>query len=68
MDWLAENEAYIDCKGKKVIIKVPGEKVVVFRGQKQTKQFLSYIQTKRLLQQGCEDYLEYVVDKEKRST
>ena len=39
---------------------------MVFRGQKQTKQFLNYIQTKRLLQQGCDAYLAYVVDKEKK--
>ena len=38
---------------------------MVFRGQKQTRQFLSYIQMKRLLQQGCEAYLAYVVDKKK---
>ena len=30
MDWLAENGAYIDCKGKKIIIKLPWKKVVIF--------------------------------------
>ena len=39
MDWLAENGGYIDCRGKKIKIKLPGKKVVIFRGQKQTKQF-----------------------------
>ena len=34
MDWLTDCEAHIDCKGKKIKIKLPGEKVVVFRGQK----------------------------------
>ena len=51
MDWLAENEAYIDCKGKKIRIKFPGKNVVVFCGQKQTKQFLTCIQMRRLLEQ-----------------
>ena len=34
MDWLTECESHIDCKDKKIKIKLPGEKVVVFRGQK----------------------------------
>ena len=37
MDWLADNGAYIYCKGKKIRIKLPGKKIVIFRGQKQTK-------------------------------
>ena len=32
MDWLTECEAHIDCKGKKIKIKLPGGKLVVFRG------------------------------------
>ena len=37
---------------------------MVFRGQKQTRKFLTMMQTKRLLKQGCEAYLAYVVDTE----
>ena len=66
MDWLAKCEAHIDCKGKKIKIKLPGEKLVVFRGQKQTRKFLTMMQTKRLLRQGCEAYLAYVVDTERK--
>ena len=35
MDWLTECEAHIDCKGKKIEIKLPGGKFVLFQGQKQ---------------------------------
>ena len=66
MDWLTECEAHIDCKGKKIEIKLPGGKVVVFRGQKQNQKLLTMMQTKRLLKQGCEAYLAYVVDTEKK--
>ena len=66
MDWLTECEAHIDCKGKKIKIKLPGEKIVIFRGQKQSRKFLTLMQTKRLLRQGCEAYLAYVVDTERK--
>ena len=62
MDWLTECEAHIDCKGKKIKIKLSGGKLVVFRGQKQPRKFLTIMQTKRLLKQGCEAYLAQVVD------
>ena len=66
MDWLAECEAHIDCKGKKIKMKLPGGKLVVFRGQKQPRKFLTIMQTKRLLKQGCEAYLAQVVDAERK--
>lgn len=48
MDWLAENNAQIDCKGKKVILNSPEGGKVVFKGQKQIKTFLTMMQAKRL--------------------
>ena len=39
-----------------------GKKRVIFRGLKQQKEFLSVMQAKKLLKQGCEAYLAYVVD------
>ena len=66
MDWLTECEARIDCKGKNIKIRLPGGKLVVFRGQKQTRKFLTMMQTKRLLGQGCEAYLAHVVDTERK--
>ncbi|XP_063938040.1 uncharacterized protein LOC135147916 [Daucus carota subsp. sativus] len=62
MDWLSKHNAQIDCRSTKVILKTPNEKTIVFRGQKQVKKFLTMIQTKRLLRQGCEAYIAYVTD------
>ncbi|XP_074327858.1 uncharacterized protein LOC141665777 [Apium graveolens] len=61
MDWLEEHGAQIDCKKKKVILKSLQGKKVEFKGQKQVKAFLTMIQTKKLLRQGCEGYLAHVI-------
>ncbi|XP_074359785.1 uncharacterized protein LOC141699877 [Apium graveolens] len=63
MDWLAEHGAQIHCKKKKVILKTSQGKKVEFKGQKQVKAFLTMIQAKRLLRQGCEGYLDHVIDR-----
>ncbi|XP_074323608.1 uncharacterized protein LOC141660518 [Apium graveolens] len=67
MDWLAEHGAQIDCKKKKVILKSPQGKKVEFKGQKQVKTFLTMIQAKKLLRQGCEGYLAHIIDKSKET-
>ncbi|KAL8100391.1 hypothetical protein AgCh_032593 [Apium graveolens] len=41
-------------------------KRIVYQGQKQDKKFLSILEAKKLLRQGCEAYLAHVVDTEKR--
>ena len=66
MDWLADHDAQIECKNKKVRLKSKDNKEVVFRGRKQEKKFLTMIQAKRLLRQGCEAYLAHVVDINKK--
>ncbi|XP_063949939.1 uncharacterized protein LOC135152774 [Daucus carota subsp. sativus] len=67
MDWLAENGAQIYCKKKKIILKSPQGKKVEFKGQKQVKTFLTIIEAKKLLRQGCEGYLTHVVDRSKET-
>ncbi|XP_074356328.1 uncharacterized protein LOC141696034 [Apium graveolens] len=62
MDWLSRNHSQIDCEGKKVKLKTPSGKSIIIKGQRQTKKFLTMVQTKRLLRQGCEAYLAHVVD------
>ncbi|XP_074365281.1 uncharacterized protein LOC141706412 [Apium graveolens] len=64
MDWLAEHGAQIDYKNK-VILNSPQGKRLEFKGQKQVKTFLTMIQAKRLLRQGCEGYLAHVIDRSK---
>ncbi|XP_074357599.1 uncharacterized protein LOC141697219 [Apium graveolens] len=67
MDWLVEHGAQIDCKKKKVILKSPQGKKVEFNGQRQVKTFLTMIQAKKLLRQGCEGYLAHVIDRSKET-
>ncbi|KAK1372774.1 hypothetical protein POM88_028967 [Heracleum sosnowskyi] len=65
MDWLTEYDASIDCKNKRVTLVTLEKKEIIFRGEKQRKRFLTMIQAKRLLRQGCEAYLAYVIDIDK---
>lgn len=62
MDWLSEHEAQIDCRKKEVILRSPNGDKIVFKGQRQTKMFLTITEAKRLMRQGCETYLVHVVD------
>ena len=40
---------------------------VIFKGRRQEKNFLTVIEARRLMRQGCEVYLAHVVDVEKES-
>ena len=62
MDWLTDHDAQINCKSKRVTLRTSGKSKVVFKGQKQTKEFLTIMQVRKLLRQGCEAYLAHVVD------
>ena len=66
MDWLSKHDAQIDCKKKKVTLRISKDEKVEFQGQKQVKKFLTMIQAKRLLRQGCEAYLAHVIDIDKK--
>ncbi|KAL8118571.1 hypothetical protein AgCh_016188 [Apium graveolens] len=39
MDWLSSNGAHIDYKGKKVKIRMPNDKEIMIKGQRQTQNF-----------------------------
>ncbi|XP_074323793.1 uncharacterized protein LOC141660703 [Apium graveolens] len=67
MDRLEEHGSQIDCKKKKVILKSPQGKKVEFKGQKKVKTFLTIIQAKKLLRQGCEGYLAHVINRSKET-
>ena len=67
MDWSENNNAQIDCKGKKVILNSPQGRRVVFKGQKEDEKFLTMIQVKKMLRKGCEAYLAHVIDKGKET-
>ena len=63
---MSEHDAQIDCRKKKVTLRISEDKKVEFQGQKQVKKFLTMIQAKRLLRQGCEAYLAHVVYLDKK--
>ncbi|KAL8108572.1 hypothetical protein AgCh_024881 [Apium graveolens] len=63
MDWLSKHDAQIDCRNKRVMVKTPDERIVAFKGQKQVKKFLTMIQAKKLLRQGCEHFVAYLIDR-----
>ncbi|KAL8126782.1 hypothetical protein AgCh_013900 [Apium graveolens] len=63
MDWLSKHDAQIDYHNKKVIVKMPDERMVTFKGQKEAKKFLTMIQAKKLLRQGCEHFIAYMIDR-----
>ncbi|XP_074323493.1 uncharacterized protein LOC141660407 [Apium graveolens] len=67
MDWLSQHKANIDCKRKKIMMFTNGNIRVNYQGQKQEKKFLSILKAKKLLRQGCEAYLAYIVDTEKET-
>lgn len=62
MDWLDRYEVQIYCRNGKVKLKVLNGEKVIFKGQRKYKKFLTIVQAKRLLCQGCETYLAHIVD------
>ncbi|KAL8124095.1 hypothetical protein AgCh_011917 [Apium graveolens] len=60
-------EAQIECKSKKVKLRTKDGEEVIFKGKRQEKKFLTVIETRRLIHQGCEVYLAHVKDVEKGS-
>ncbi|KAL8102858.1 hypothetical protein AgCh_027400 [Apium graveolens] len=67
MDWLSNHEAQIECKSKKVKLRTKDGEEVIFKGKRQEKKFLTAIEARRLIRQGCEVYLAHVMDVEKES-
>ncbi|KAL8147820.1 hypothetical protein AgCh_005220 [Apium graveolens] len=67
MDWLSNHEAQIECKSKKVKLRTKDGEEVIFKGKRQERKFLTAIETRRLIRQGCEVYLDHVMDVEQES-
>ncbi|XP_074351729.1 uncharacterized protein LOC141690872 [Apium graveolens] len=65
MDWLANHDAQIECRNKKVKLRTKDGAEVILKGKRGDKKFLMAIQTMRLLRQGCEAYLANVKNVEK---
>ncbi|KAK4385928.1 Transposon Ty3-I Gag-Pol polyprotein [Sesamum angolense] len=69
MDWLAQHRAVVDCYKKEVMIESSGKPKVVFVGDRQVVPVcvISAIEARRLMLEGCEEYLAHVIDAEKVS-
>ncbi|KAL8093144.1 hypothetical protein AgCh_035145 [Apium graveolens] len=65
MDWLSLHKANIEYKKKRVVMYTLDNKRISYQGQRQDRKFLSVMQAKRLMRQGCEAYLAHVVDTKK---
>uniref|UniRef100_A0A2N9H3S5 Integrase catalytic domain-containing protein n=1 Tax=Fagus sylvatica TaxID=28930 RepID=A0A2N9H3S5_FAGSY len=66
MDWLSIFHASIDCFGKKVVFRIPGQAEFVFEGDRVVRPppLVSAMQAKRLLRKGCKGFLAYVLKKD----
>ncbi|XP_073298318.1 uncharacterized protein [Primulina huaijiensis] len=61
MDWLARNNAMVDCKEKRVKLRTPDQEEVVFHGKpKERKSLLSASQAWRAIKSGEDVYLAMV--------
>ncbi|XP_075479449.1 uncharacterized protein LOC142520334 [Primulina tabacum] len=61
MDWLARNNAVVDCKGKEVKLRTPNQEEVVFHGKsKGRKSLLSASQAWKAMKSGEDIYLAMV--------
>ena len=67
MDWLSRYRANIDCKKKRVVLYTSNNRRISYQGQRQDRKFLSVMQARKLLRQGCEAYLAHVVDTKKET-
>ncbi|KAL0336521.1 UNVERIFIED_CONTAM: Transposon Ty3-G Gag-Pol polyprotein [Sesamum radiatum] len=67
MDWLTQHRAVVDCYKKEVMIESSGKPKVVFVGDRQVVpvSVISAIEARRLMLEGCEEYLAHVIDAEK---
>ena len=68
MDFLSKYGAMIDCKAKTVGFKPPGEEMFTFFGDRRgsKKMFISAMQARRWIADGCTGYLANVIDTTKK--
>ncbi|XP_071714764.1 uncharacterized protein [Rutidosis leptorrhynchoides] len=67
MDWLGDNEGYINCLKKIIHMNAPNGRVVTIYGstRRQPIPLCTYETAKRFLAHGCQSFLAHVVDKTK---
>ncbi|XP_042387466.1 uncharacterized protein LOC121979543 [Zingiber officinale] len=62
MDWLVQHDAVIDCKQRKVKLKLPNEKLLIFQAASQiaVPHMISMCKARRMLSKGCEGLLVHI--------
>ena len=64
MDWLSRHQAIVDCKMKRVTLRIPNEDEVTFIGERSNhlSNVISAATARTMVRKGCEAYLVYVID------
>ena len=64
MDWLSRHQAIVDCRMKRVNLKIPNEDEVTFIGERSNhlSNVISTAIARTMVRKGCEAYLAYVID------
>ena len=70
MDWLSHHRATLDCYKKEVKFHRLGKSEVKFMGMRRelSSNMISAMAAQRMLRKGCQCYLDYVVETEKKGT
>ncbi|XP_062113992.1 uncharacterized protein LOC133825004 [Humulus lupulus] len=69
MDWLTKYGVVVNCKQRNVTFNPPGEEPFMFQGTARENNFaiISTLKARKLLEDGCIDYLTNVIDKDRES-
>ena len=67
MDWLSRHQAIVDCKMKRVTLRIPNEDEVTFIEERSNhlSNVISTATARTMVRKGCEAYLASVIDKVK---
>ena len=70
MDWLSKHRATLNCYKKEVRLVHPEEPGVIFRGIRReiAPSLINAMTASKMLQNGCQGYLEFVVDRRQEGT
>ena len=64
MNWLSRHRAIVDCRMKRVTLRIPNDNEVIFIGERPNhlSNVTSATVAIKMVQKGCEAYLAYVID------
>ena len=67
MDWLSCHQVVVDCRMKRVTLRVPSGEEVTFIGERSNhlSNVISAATARTMVRKGCEAYLAYVIDTKK---